>query len=358
MKRFAVLGLTVLIGVAIPSCSRYALMDKVPVEFKEPGKTVRMECDTSFCLGSPEVLGPNRLQIVTDSILVVAKQPEAASPYFFSAYSIQTSSYLGSFLAEGRGPGEALWPDIAPVSSTSRVLYARDNSLGISWEIDVPASLQAGTGVFFRTVSMPGDLLLWLPLTDSLRYSTDLRRGECLYGVFSAAGEDRKTFCPFPKLNTGQNVTLLSDIATSGGVNGKVAFPMVFFPLIHMLDVESGQWRAIAVDKRWRKWKSILHEGIMPERFMKKLQFYVGATSSEDYFFAAYSGCSLEDWQEGGNGSEIRVFDWDGNYVCRILVKEDVDYMTYDSRTGYLYCIDRPAGRIVRYNLSATLLPV
>ncbi len=357
MNRFAAFCLTAISGIVIPSCSRYALMDKVPVEFKVPAKTVNIECDTSFCLGIPEVLGPNRLQIVSDSILVVAKQPEAASPFFFSAYSTRTSCYLGSFLAEGRGPGEALWPDISAVSSTSRVLFARDNSLGVSWEIDVPASLQAGAGVSLRTVSLPGDLLGWLPLTDSLRYSTDLRQGECVYGVFTADGEEYKTFSPFPELNTGQYITLLSDIATSGGINGKVAFPMVFFPLIHMLDVESGQWRTIAVDKSWRKWKSFLRETITPERFMEKLQFYVGATSSEDYFFAAYSGLSLEDLQSGGNGTEIRVFNWNGDYVCRILVKEDVDSMTYDSHSGFLYCIDRPAGRIVRYNLSVALLP-
>jgi len=355
MNRFVACSLTAIIGIVIPSCSRYALMDKVPVEFKEPAKTVSMECDTSFCLGVPEVLGPDRLQIVSDSILVVAKQPEAASPYFFSAYSTRTSCYLGSFLAEGRGPGEALWPDIAAAGSASRALYARDNSLGVSWEIDVPASLQAGAGVSFRTVSLPGDLLGWLPLTDSLRYSTDLRQGECVYGVFTADGEEYKTFSPFPGLNTGQYITLLSDIATSGGINGKAAFPMVFFPLIHILDVESGQWRAIAVDNGWRKWKSFLRESSTPDHFMEKRQFYIGATSSEDYFFAAYSGCSLEKLQKGGNGTEIQVFDWDSNYVCRIFVKEDVDSMTFDSLTGYLYCLDRPAGRIVRYNLSAVL---
>lgn len=358
MNRFAFFGLIAMIGVAIPSCSRYALMDKVPVEFKEPGKTVYVECDTSFCLGAPDILGPNRLQIVADSILVIVKQPEAASPYFFSAYSTRTFCFLGSFLAEGRGPGEALRPDLAPVSSSSQVIYARDNSLGVSWEFDAMASIQARTGVSLRSVSLPGDLLGWLPLTDTLRYSTDLRRGEFLYGIFTATGEEYKSFSPFPGLNTGQYITLLSDIATSSGTNGKVAFPMVFFPLIHMLDAESGQWRAIAADKGWRKWKSLLLEAITPENFMEKRQYYMGATSSADYFFAAYSGCCLKDLQKGGNGTEIRVFDWDGNYACRILVKEDIDNMTYDSQAGYLYCIDRPTGRIVRYDLTSIFLPV
>lgn len=93
-------------------------MDKVPVEFKRPAKTVYAQSDATFDLRVPENLYPERLQIVSDSIIVIMKQPDETSSFFFSAYSIRTLRNLGSFLPKGRGPGESLSPNIAAVSSS------------------------------------------------------------------------------------------------------------------------------------------------------------------------------------------------------------------------------------------------
>ena len=71
MRRFLWYG--VVCGLGPVSCSRYALMNKVQVEFKGPVKTAHVECDTAFCLRAPEVFALVRLQIVSDSILVIKK---------------------------------------------------------------------------------------------------------------------------------------------------------------------------------------------------------------------------------------------------------------------------------------------
>ncbi len=41
----------------------------------------------------------------------------------------------------------------------------------------------------------------------------------------------------------------------------------------------------------------------------------------------------------------------DGDFLYDIRVTEDIGNITYDGRTGYLYCIDMD-GNIVRYDLS------
>ena len=88
---------------------------------------------------------------------------------------------------------------------------------------------------------------------------------------------------------------------------------------------------------------------------MDIVQFYIGAASSEDYLFVSYLGCSLKEERERVPGTELRVFDWNGNYLCEIALKEEVETMTYDAKTGYLYSINE-VGEIVRYDLSSLLL--
>ena len=224
-----------------------------------PEQKVCVERDTSFHMETNEVLDSRGLQIVSDSILVIKKRVDDASQCFFSAYSLQTLQYLGSFFMKGRGPGEAKMPSMAAVNSSSPCLYVRDNSLSLSWELDVLGSIRSREGIVARTVSLQFDSPAWIPITDSLRFAFDLKQRELLYCIVNLDGEERESFSPYQNLDGRKNLTVLSDIPVSDGVKGKIAFPMVNFPFVHLLDVADGKWRTITVDKCWRKWKQILN---------------------------------------------------------------------------------------------------
>lgn len=349
MTRFLLNVFICLLGLA--SCSRYALIDKVPVEFKTPGITAHAVCDPTFNLTLPEYFSPTNLQIVQDSILVVKKQSDDASSLFFSAYSIRTLQYLGSFLPKGRGPGEMLSPSIAAVSSSAPYLYVRDNSLMLSCAVDVMRSIRAGSLVSALTIPAGDSGPIWLPVKDSLFFSYDKKGQELLYKVSFVSGEDYKSFSPFRGIDLKRYFTQMSEIPTSDGGNGKLAFPMVFFPMLHLLDVDSGRWRAIAVDSDWRNWRTLLKEPVS----MDKIEYYAEAISSSNYIIALFRKHRLGESIERGREAEIHFFDWEGNFLYRIIVGEDLTRLTFDSVYLQLYGIDRASEGIVRYDLSSIL---
>ncbi len=326
-------------------------MDGVPVEFKKPEKTFYAERDASFDLRILEAFGPSSLQIVSDSILIIQKQPDDASPYFFLAYSIRTLRYLGSFSQKGRGPGETISPNMAAVSSSASYLYIRDSFLKQSWEVDVMSSIRAGTMVYALTIPALDSGPIWIPVGDSLFFSYDRKGKELFYKVLTIAGEEYKSFSPFRGMDFDRYFTQMSEIPTGEGVNGRLAFPMVFFPMLHYWDIENGQWRAIAVDPDWRKWRKLLQEPMN----LEKMEYYAGAASSAKYIVALFQKRRLGDGRERGTESEVHFFDWEGNFLYRIIVGDDLKGVTFDSNDSCLYGIDRVTGQILRYNLSSIL---
>lgn len=146
-------------------------------------------------------------------------------------------------------------------------------------------------------------------------------------------------------------MTHLSSILVNNKSGGKVAEAMVLFPQINIIDTVSGQVHSIAVDKNYRKWKSVLDRMID----MSTIEYYVGATSTSDYIFAVYKCHPIGMLNDDTNGSSIHVFDWDGNFLYEIKVPESIGNITFDCRTKFLYCVAKPENRIVRYDLSGLL---
>lgn len=337
--------------VAFASCSRASLVEKVPVLFERPQRTYEVECDRSFQLHFPEMLDAFDIQIVADSILVIQNLPSEALQENFIAYSVRASRMLGAFLPNGRGPGEMLRPRIEKNAAGRALLGLYDSSRGLSWQVDVMHSIQTGTGASDRTIRMPETALSILQVSDSLHLANCLVQKKLLFLSLTPDGMIQHSFPQYGKLDCERFITHLSDLPTSNGVDGKVADFLVCFPELHILDTKTGAMQVIAVDKRWRKWESLLHEPFN----MDKLQFYVGATSSRDYIFASFWGCRMEDGLIAGHGASVHVFDWDGNYLYNFKVKEDIENITFDSQSQHLYGLERSSGRIYRYDLSSLL---
>lgn len=357
MMRFkAVYGFLCLFPVVLASCNRSGLMANTPVRLERPGIVVGIEHDSSFSSDGLDSLSAIDIQLVSDSLLVIRRRPNENNPYCFSAYSIRSSRYLGSFLPLGRGPGEVLQPNVADCGVESGYLNINDNSLRRSWQVDVMSSIYSNKSVFPHVTPLPDNTVDWIPITDTLQLVLNLEQKDLLHQFLDARGQVKTTLNPFHGIDAERYITHLSALLTSNTEVGKMASFMVCFPQLYILDAQSLQWKAIAVDDRFRRWKVLLNEPFT----MEKDQYYTGATSSQHYIIASYCGYSLEKVMKGGHGSEIHIFDWGGNYLCKLIIKEVISSLTYDHKFDHLYCIEQSTGRILRYDLSAILskLPV
>ncbi len=332
------------------SCSRTSLVERIPVSMERPQKKYHLEADSSFQIVLPETINPVALQIVADSILIIQNQPSAAVSQHFCAYSIRTNQLLGLFLTNGRSSGEILQPLIEAGASDSQYLFISDSSLGYAMKVDVLNSILTGTGIFVECCKLPDCAISLIPVSESVQVAYIPGKDVC-FQTLEKDSIARRSFFPYRSIDGDRYITHLSSILTSSGSDGTMAEFMICFPELHILDINTGVWKSVAVDEEWRNWKILLNEPFS----MSKRQYYAGATSSSDYIFASYWGCSLENCLSGGHGGAIHVLDWNGSFLFCLNVTEDIESIAFDSNNKHLYGLDRASGKIYRYDLSVIL---
>lgn len=328
------------------SCHHTSIIDGAEARLVSPEKIVSISCDTAFHCTFPEVLNCCGIQIVNDTVLVLQDQVNEANPYHFKAYSTNTFEYMGSFVRNGRGPGEIIHPHIAKSNALKKYLNVNVNQEGKAYLLDVDESIKSRKAAIYRSFALPPGIIDWLPLSDTKQFVLRQDSGKLLFQII----DDDKAVSGF-NLNGNiageQYITHLSSILVNDGYNGRVAECMIFLPQLNIFDTERGQVYSITVDKAYRKWESVLNSMISPDT----IQYYDSATSTSEYIFATYKDVPLSKLNESGQGTCIHIFDWDGNFLYEISVKENIDNIMYDAWTGYLYCHEKTNGGIIRYDL-------
>lgn len=117
--------------------------------------------------------------------------------------------------------------------------------------------------------------------------------------------------------------------------NNKIAMGMWMFPQINILDVKSGELKGFRINK------NIDFNYI--KNTSKKLRLYYKTISVDNaHIYALYSEAFIEDGLEGFRtpANTIHVFDWDGNFVRKIILDQKILNMTLDPVKKYLYCIN------------------
>lgn len=341
-------GFYILSALLLLSCGRSSIIDSAAVKYEKPGKVVSLDADTTFSRDFHEVLNCLNLQIINDSILIIQDQVNETNTTHFKAYSTKSFEYLGALIHNGRGADEMLSPSIVKVVSSEEDLYLKTASSPNVYRLDVLNSLTSRHVMIAEEFVLPSNRVDWIPLRDSVHFIMNYEDREFVFHTVDDQGIKTGTFNVFEGIDAGRNATHLSLFMVSGNASGKVAIPMIFSPVLCMLDTDSGEMYTIAVDKGYRKWESVINRPLD----LNTIQYYTGAAASEDYIFAAYRELPLGKLRETGYGSSIHVFDWDGKFIYDIKVKENIEQMTFDNRTKCLYCIEKTKGIVIRYNMN------
>lgn len=350
MKQFGQI-LLFLTGIFAVSCRQTGIVDGAEVRLVSPKEAVSLNCDTVFRCAFPEVLHCCGIQVVNDTVLVFQDQVNDSNPYHFKAYSTNTFEYMGSFIRNGRGPGEMIYPYIVKSSCGDPYLHLDAGQMGKAFSVNVEKSIKTRMASISQSYDLPSNVISWIPMEGIGQFILQLDNSESVFRLIGKDGNISKTFNLYENIDGERYATHLSSILTNDGNKGKVAEFMVFFPQFNMIDTADGLVQSIAVDMNYRKWKTVLNSKLSPDT----IQYYEGVTSTPEYIFATYKDVPLSKLNERGLGTYIHVFDWDGNFIYEISVEENIDNIAYDARTGYLYCHEKDEDRIVRYALSGIL---
>lgn len=333
------------------SCAQNGLVSDTVVGFAKALETESLNCDSDFPCSFSEALHFQGLDVVRDSILVCCVQPHSDDPYYFKAYSTNDFNFWGSFMMEGKGPGEILSPIVFKYPSYETCLHVLENGTGRMYSVDVLAALEKKQSGIVRENCLSTNEFCRMPLSDSTRFVSQLDKDQYVFKIVDVDGRVKRIFQPYKSVSCREKITWLSDIAASGGNNGKVAVAMLQFPQIMIMDAADDDLMVVAVDKKYKNWKSILASPLN----LGSIQYCDGIATSPEYIFAIYRGLPIGDLSKGGLGSAVHIFDWTGKFIYDLRVKESLGDITFDDRANMLYGIDRSEDKIVRYNLSEML---
>lgn len=350
MRIFSKILLVAAASLAI-SCKHTGIVSDAPLKFVRPAKSVpALDC-TDLRDAFPEVLDYYYVQVVNDTVLVLSDQVSDDNPYHFKAYSAKTLNYLGAFGRNGRGPGEMLYPHAVRKSPSEKYLCVNDNSAGLACLVDVEKSIKSQNTAVVQSYALPSGIIDWLPLSDGKQFMLLLENKEMVFHLVGSDGEVSKVFDLYKGHNDERYLTHLSSLLLHNEKTGQVAEVMVFFPQINFIDTYNGQVYSVAVNKDYRNWQSVMSQMLSAGT----KQYYVGAASTSDNIFAVYKNVSISDLAEDSHDTHIHIFDWNGNFLYDICVTENIESITFDSRTDFLYAIDKTEGKIVRYDLSGLI---
>lgn len=348
ITKIAVLTIPLFSGVLLSCEHNSSLIKEGRIKFVEPEKVMSVDPDTSLSDSFREIPYAYNLQIINDSILIIHSQSHETESNQFIAYDMGDYHRLGSFVKQGRGPGEILEPWIVPSDARQKGLYVRDNASGAAYIIDVMRVLGGDNEDSFQEVDIPDGTVDWAPL-NSTNYLLLVNEHNEL--TIQLTGTQKHTFHPYRGLNADRYIPKFSSILTGNEAQGKLAYAMLCFPQIAIIDYKSKEIHSSAVDPSYKNWESILKSQFSPE----SMQYYRTLTSSDKYIIALYDGCSLSDTASPSHIPTIHIFDWEGRFLYELRVRENIGAMSLDSCSSYLYCIDNSSGQIIRYDLSGIL---
>ena len=82
----------------------------------------------------------------------------------------------------------------------------------------------------------------------------------------------------------------------------------------------------------------------------KQMNYYTGITTTSKYVYALYMNQSREEAFDKEQPTEIHVFDWDGNFVKKLVANEYLYSITVNANDNAIYARDME-GNVYRYEL-------
>lgn len=336
--------LSLFVALSLCSCNRDTNI-QVPVrEVDYVDKTVDAPKDSIVM----EILGANRV-FVRDSFLIATTNDVDGQ---LKVYSINSWNLLGSFCKKGRARNEMLQFDVIPEQT-----YYKDDHLIILVqeqrsefiEVDITESLKKGYTVIQKREEMPSledGQIIFLDQdlnkrieSKYLDFDPDSRKMPIRYFLVNNNKSKELKFFNSP-MKTVENYD--KRMPYSGGIFKHPSRNMVvkmFTGMDYLLFMDFDSTNYYAIHQQG----SLTFEGVYDGEKEAFAPHFALSTTSNDFFMLTYfNGSYSVDAIKSDNGflPEILVFDWTGNYLTGMKMKQLIKGMGYDELHKMLYVLD------------------
>jgi len=180
-----------------------------------------------------------------------------------------------------------------------------DINLNKFFMLDVDSSISSNSASIVNEKSIPNNTWNVFPTENEFVYKTSMDKYGISFKRESSDGEISLIRSLWPREASLQYYNFLQSSDCMRPEGDKVAMCMGNVDKIYILDVNKGSLQGTVTDHKWLKREDI--EEAMRQKSEGSENHYMYSCCDSDYIYALYSP-----------GDEIRVFDWDGNFVHRL----------------------------------------
>lgn len=315
-------------------------------------KTVECKPDTFIIIPGIDEL------IVTDTFLIGCNHRGIDG--FFKVYNLNNLEYLGSLIRNGKGPNEFLTLDY-------HKQYTNDSAGCHMWLSDWGMINKNYLVNITKSLKNPNNLFVDTSIVLPHKYMGDYFFIEDSLLTCIPYGRKRKTNLKYIEYNfKSDSVEFSKDIYTDEFSNKEDNINYIYKLMVtpnQALD------RFVAINSRLNKihffsrkfenistlniFNTISEDELKNKKNKEWIRYYYDVCATNKYVFALYVNKKHEYLfnEDDYNGSEIHVFNWEGNPIASIKVPQNIWQLRTNIDGEYLYGLKHYNEKIFRYNL-------
>lgn len=284
------------------------------------------------------------LSAVYDSLLILETYKVER---LMAIADLNTGNIIGKYIDKGRGPGELL-------SVTDVKCFRRNDSIMVTLydmtgqdnfvELNVTEMMTTGKPRFRQLGKIIPVTLKACEWTDSsnLYYRLDDNYLK-LQEIDKSGTRLGKSYNLFPDIPATQaSIMSFGMVLNSNAL--KVCIAMVGFPELNFLDMDTGERMSVVYDEKL-DFKKIFDLFVTQYRYPEK--------SIGNVFDTVDAIClyTVDECVDDLYAVDFLIFDWDGNFKCRLMLNENCKQCVFDSENKLLYAVIED-DVLYRYDLS------
>lgn len=286
---------------------------------------------------------------------------------FISVYSANSYKVLyKNLIRKGRGPNEfTSWVNLCNknyVDTSGAIIWLDDNNNQFLLAANLTKSVHQHELIIEKSMDLSdipkSNTFTIKRLTDTTYLKLDSDHLEQLKGSFiwSVDNFNLSVYNTVSKKNIfskqlyTQKATNINFFGGSLSVkpdNTRLVITMMSFDQINFMFLDGKEMFSVSTSKEPIKIESLI------ENDNERMQYYTSVYFNDNLIMAVYAKESRID--AGKTGTEIHVFNWEGDLLNIIKTVQYIPSITVDEKKGYLYGLDLITEEIYRYDIRQIL---
>lgn len=278
-----------------------------------------------------DLVSPSTFFII-DTLLIVQNYNQEN---YLSVYNLQKMTKINDFIPQGRGVNEFLgftYCDYYEIDSNQIYIYFTDINQRSMFAFNLTRSISEN-----KTITTPITTFNEIPFKTKYKKNMPLLtrtydhvKKQIMYTRHNLQNEVSREYILYDRITDIER----NQVGSADKIKPdfkKLAQAMLQFDQINILDLEREEHLSLTTSKNF------MHLPLDDSK--EPNMYYSDLCVTDKQIYALYANQPITRWGLDSKKSEIQVFNWNGDPVCKIIIPEYLLYINIDEKNKHLYGI-------------------